>query len=124
MPRFMVEAAAACDARFPGTHASGFGHLGDGNVHFHVRAAPGTDPASWYADQAPAVTRFVHDLVVAAGGSISAEHGIGQMKLHELERLSAPARLAALRAIKSGLDPHGLMNPGKLVALAPGGPTP
>jgi FAD/FMN-containing dehydrogenase len=124
MPRFMVEAAAACDARFPGTHASGFGHLGDGNVHFHVRAAPGTDPASWYADQAPAVTRFVHDLVVAAGGSISAEHGIGQMKLHELERLSAPARLAALRAIKGGLDPHGLMNPGKLVALAPDGPTP
>ncbi|KQS04036.1 hydroxyacid dehydrogenase [Sphingomonas sp. Leaf357] len=132
MPRFMIDAAAACDARFPGTHASGFGHLGDGNVHFHVRAAPGTDPAHWYAEQAPVVTRFVHDLVVAAGGSISAEHGIGQMKLAELERLSAPARLAALRAIKAGLDPHGLMNPGKLVAtpfaplaaLAPDAPKP
>ena len=124
MPRFMIEAAAACDAAFPGTHASGFGHLGDGNVHFHVRAAPGTDPAIWYADQAPVVTRFVHDLVVAAGGSISAEHGIGQMKRGELERLSAPARLAALRAIKSGLDPLGLMNPGKLVALAPDAPKP
>jgi len=119
MPRFMIEAAAACEAAFPGTHASGFGHLGDGNVHFHVRAAPGTDPACWYSDQAPFVTRFVHDLVVAAGGSISAEHGIGQMKLGELERLSAPSRIAALRAIKSGLDPQGLMNPGKLVALAP-----
>ncbi len=124
MPRFMIKAAAACDAAFPGTHASGFGHLGDGNVHFHVRASPGTDPAIWYADQAPVVTRFVHDLVVAAGGSISAEHGIGQMKRGELERLSAPARLAALRAIKSGLDPLGLMNPGKLVALAPDVPKP
>jgi FAD/FMN-containing dehydrogenase len=119
MPRFMIEAAAACDARFPGTHASGFGHLGDGNVHFHVRAAPGTDPARWYAEDAPVVTRFVDDLVVAAGGSISAEHGIGQMKREELERLSSPARMMALRAMKTAFDPLGILNPGKLVALAP-----
>ena len=119
MPRFMVEAAAACEARFPGTSASGFGHLGDGNVHFHVRAPEGVDSEDWYAHTAPQITPFVNDLVVAAGGSISAEHGIGQMKLRELERLSSPARLAMLRAIKGALDPHGLMNPGKLVALAP-----
>ncbi|WEK41982.1 MAG: FAD-binding oxidoreductase [Candidatus Sphingomonas colombiensis] len=118
MPRFMIEAAAACDARFPGTHASGFGHLGDGNVHFHVRAPAGVDAARWFAEEAPGVTRFVDDLVVAAGGSISAEHGIGQMKLGELERLSAPARLSALRAIKGALDPAGIMNPGKLVKPA------
>ncbi|MEG3088008.1 FAD-binding oxidoreductase [Sphingomonas sp. PB4P5] len=124
MPNFMLDAAAACDARFPGTHASGFGHLGDGNVHFHVRAPAGMDPARWYADLAPIVTAYVHDLVTAAGGSISAEHGIGQMKLAELQRLAAPARMAALRAIKSGLDPRGLFNPGKLVALAPDRPTP
>ena len=122
MPRFMIEAAAACEARFPGTHASGFGHLGDGNIHFHVRAAPGTDPARWYAEDVPVVTRFVDDLVIAAGGSIAAEHGIGQMKLHELERLSSPARLAALRGVKAGLDPLGILNPGKLVTLAPGQP--
>lgn len=115
MPRFMIEAAAACDARFPGTHASGFGHLGDGNVHFHVRAAPGTDAAHWYAEDAPVVTRFVGDLVTAAGGSISAEHGIGQMKRDELERLSSPARMTALRAIKTAFDPLGILNPGKLV---------
>jgi len=120
MPRFMVEAAAACEARFPGTRASGFGHLGDGNVHFHVRAPRGVDPAPWYAEQGPVITRFVNDLVVASGGSISAEHGIGQMKIAELERLSSPARMAALRAIKAAFDPHALMNPGKLVALAPG----
>lgn len=124
MPRFMVEAAAACEARFPGTRASGFGHLGDGNVHFHVRAPAGTDPARWYATDAPVVTAFVDDLVVAAGGSISAEHGIGQMKIGELERLASPARLHALRAIKAAFDPRGLLNPGKLVALAPSRPTP
>jgi FAD/FMN-containing dehydrogenase len=116
MPRFMIEAAAACEARFPGTHASGFGHLGDGNIHFHVRAAHGTDPARWYGEDVPVVTRFVDDLVIAAGGSIAAEHGIGQMKLHELERLSSPARLAALRGVKAGLDPLGILNPGKLIA--------
>ena len=124
MPRFMIEAAQACHARFPGTHASGFGHLGDGNVHFHVRAPKGTDPARWYAEDAAIVTRFVDDLVVAAGGSISAEHGIGQMKIGELERLSSPARLTILRAVKTAFDPHGLLNPGKLVALAPTGVTP
>ncbi|HSI17627.1 MAG TPA: FAD-binding oxidoreductase [Sphingomonas sp.] len=124
MPRFMVEAAAACEARFPGTHASGFGHLGDGNVHFHVRAPAGADPARWYAEEAPGITRFVDDLVVALGGSISAEHGIGQMKLAELERLSSPARLAALRGVKAGLDPQGLFNPGKLVVLAQTPPSP
>ena len=121
MPAFLLDAAAACDARFPGTRASGFGHLGDGNVHFHVRAPQGAAPDRWYAEDAPVVTRFVHDLVVANGGSISAEHGIGQMKLGELARLSSPARMAVLTGIKRALDPHNLLNPGKLLALAPGG---
>ncbi|MEI9928338.1 MAG: FAD-binding oxidoreductase [Sphingomonas sp.] len=120
MPRFMVEAAAAAEARFPGTRASAYGHLGDGNVHFHVRAPRGADREGWYAAEAPAITRLVHDLVVAAGGSISAEHGIGQMKRAELGRLGPPARLAVLRAIKTALDPDGILNPGKLVPLAPG----
>ncbi|WP_294264144.1 FAD-binding oxidoreductase [uncultured Sphingomonas sp.] len=119
MPRFMIEAAAALEAAFPGSHASGFGHLGDGNVHFHVRAPAGMAADHWYGEVAPRATRMVHDLVVAAGGSISAEHGIGQMKLGELERLSSPAHLAALRGIKSAFDPMGLFNPGKLVKVAP-----
>ena len=122
MPGFMIDAAADCDARFPGTRASGFGHLGDGNVHFHVRAPAGVDPGRWYAESAPGITRHVHDLVVAAGGSISAEHGIGQMRRDELARLSSPARMAALRAIKTALDPIGILNPGKLVSLAPAHP--
>jgi FAD/FMN-containing dehydrogenase len=122
MPGFMIDGAHAAEQRFAGTHASAFGHLGDGNVHFHVRAPSGVDGERWYAEEAPVVSQFVNDLVVAAGGSISAEHGIGQMKLGELERLSAPARLATLRAIKHALDPRGIMNPGKLVALAPSAP--
>jgi FAD/FMN-containing dehydrogenase len=113
MPRFMVEAAQEVERAFPGTLASGFGHLGDGNVHFHVRAGATAMP-DWYEAQAPAITRMVHDLVTAAGGSISAEHGIGQMKRDELARL-APERVAALKAIKQALDPKGIMNPGKLV---------
>jgi FAD/FMN-containing dehydrogenase len=110
MPRFMTAAAAELERAFPGAEASAFGHLGDGNVHFHVRIG------SRVKDHDPAaVTRMVHDLVTAAGGSISAEHGIGQMKLDEFERLAPPGRIAALRAIKRALDPQGLMNPGKLV---------
>jgi FAD/FMN-containing dehydrogenase len=124
MPQFLTEGAATVEARFPGTHAAGFGHLGDGNVHFHVRAPVGADPTDWYAGEAHAISAFVHDLVVAAGGSISAEHGIGQLKRDELARLSSPARMTALRAIKRAFDPHELMNPGKLVALAPERPTP
>lgn len=119
MPRFMVETAAAVEGRFAGTHATAFGHLGDGNVHFHVRAPQGVDSAQWYAESAPGITRFVHDAVVAAGGSISAEHGIGQMKRDELLRLGPPSKIAALRAIKRAFDPKLLFNPGKLVPLAP-----
>jgi FAD/FMN-containing dehydrogenase len=124
MPRFMTDVAAACEAAFPGTTASSFGHLGDGNVHFHVRApmAQGVDAArTWLAQDGPAATRFVNDHVVAAGGSISAEHGIGQMKIDEFARLTSPAQLNAVRAIKQAFDPDGLLNPGKLVPLAPVG---
>jgi len=118
MPRFMTEVAVACEARFPGVTAGSFGHLGDGNVHFHVRA-PMRDGAEaargWLAAHGEEATRFVNDLVVASGGSISAEHGIGQMKIGEFERLTAPARINAVRAIKRAFDPQGLLNPGKLV---------
>lgn len=119
MPRFMVEGGAEAEARFPGTEAVAYGHLGDGNVHFHVRAPAGVDPQRWYSEEGPQISSHVHDMVVAVGGSISAEHGIGQMKRDELERLSAPSRITVLRAIKAALDPRGILNPGKLVALAP-----
>ncbi len=114
MPRFIVAAQREVEAAFPGVVASAFGHLGDGNVHFHVRAASHAAPG-WYDGEGVAITRLVNDLVTAAGGSISAEHGIGQLKVTELARLAPPGRIAALRAIKQALDPLGIMNPGKLV---------
>ena len=114
MPRFILEAKAEVERAFPGSVASGFGHLGDGNIHFHVRAGTrATD--EWYENEGAEVTRMVDDLVTAAGGSISAEHGIGQLKLSEFARLAPPGRVHALRAIKHALDPLGIMNPGKLV---------
>lgn len=119
MPAFIVETTRITEARFPGTKASAFGHLGDGNVHFHVRAPSDVKSDAWYAEAAPAITRVVNDLVIEAGGSISAEHGIGQMKLDELLRLTPPARLGAMRAIRAALDPKGIMNPGKLVPAGP-----
>jgi FAD/FMN-containing dehydrogenase len=114
MPQFLTDAAAEVERAFPGVVASGFGHLGDGNIHFHVRAASHATP-EWYESEGKKITRFVDDLVTAAGGSISAEHGIGQLKRDELARLAPPGRIAALRAIKQALDPLGIMNPGKLV---------
>jgi FAD/FMN-containing dehydrogenase len=113
MPTFMVEAARRVEETLPGVSASGFGHLGDGNIHFHVRAGQRAS-GDWLEREGPEVTRLVHDLVTAAGGSISAEHGIGMMKRAELQRLS-PERVRTLRAIKAALDPKHILNPGKLV---------
>jgi FAD/FMN-containing dehydrogenase len=114
MPAFIVDAARKVESAFPGVIATGFGHLGDGNIHFHVRAGSHAAP-NWYSQEGEKITRMVDDLVTAAGGSISAEHGIGQLKLAEFARLAPPGRVHALRAIKQALDPLGIMNPGKLV---------
>ena len=114
MPAFILEAAAAVERAFPGVVASGFGHIGDGNIHFHVRAGSHAAP-DWYEREGENITRMVDDLVTAVGGSISAEHGIGQLKRAEFARLAPPGRIHALRAIKQALDPLGIMNPGKLI---------
>jgi FAD/FMN-containing dehydrogenase len=114
MPEFVVEAARSVEERYPGARVIAFGHLGDGNVHFNVQPPP---IPGWFEARGEDVSGFVYDLVVAAGGSISAEHGIGQMKAATLARTDPPARLAALRAIKQALDPQGIMNPGKLFPL-------
>jgi FAD/FMN-containing dehydrogenase len=114
MPRFLADASKEVERAFPGVIASGFGHLGDGNIHFHIRAAGHAAP-DWYEAEGAAITRMVDDLVTAAGGSISAEHGIGQLKREEFARLAPPGRIHALQAIKHALDPLGIMNPGKLI---------
>jgi FAD/FMN-containing dehydrogenase len=123
MAEFIAEASPQVEARFPGTHTVAFGHLGDGNVHFHVLAPRGAVRGEWEATEGKRISGFVHDLVTDWGGSISAEHGIGQLKRDELGRLGDPVHLQLMRAIKQALDPQGLLNPGKLVPLAPGAPT-
>jgi D-lactate dehydrogenase (cytochrome) len=93
-----------------------YGHVGDGNLHFNVNQRPGADPTAFRACEAP-LKRAVHDLVMQMGGSFSAEHGIGQLKVAELERYAQPSELAAMRRIKQALDPQGIMNPGKVLRL-------
>jgi FAD/FMN-containing dehydrogenase len=119
MPDFVDYAIPTIEAAHPGTEAVAFGHLGDGNVHFHVIAPKGAAQALWETGQAKQISSEVYAMVTAWGGSISAEHGIGQIKIAELERLGDPVALTMMRQIKQALDPLGLLNPGKLVNLAP-----
>ncbi len=91
-----------------------FGHLGDGNLHYNVFPMPGKNRAAYEAER-PEVKRVVHDLVHAMDGSVSAEHGIGRLKVKDLETYGDPAKLAMLRAIKDALDPLGIMNPGAVL---------
>jgi FAD/FMN-containing dehydrogenase len=119
VPDFLIEARAAVEGRFPGSRVVGFGHLGDGNIHFNVLPPPDVDGKAWVEGEGKVVNAFVHDFVGARGGSLSAEHGIGQLKLAEFARTAGPVRLHILRAIKQALDPLGIMNPGKLVPPLP-----
>jgi FAD/FMN-containing dehydrogenase len=116
MPDFVAAAVPVIEAAFPGTEAIAFGHLGDGNIHFHVIAPAGAERAAWEASQGKAISTQVYDLVTQWGGSISAEHGIGQAKRDEFARLGDPVALAMLSRVKQALDPMGLLNPGKLLA--------
>lgn len=92
-----------------------FGHLGDGNLHYNVFPMRGQDRADRIGEK-PAVQRAVHDLVNEMDGSISAEHGIGRLKVADLARYGDPTKLSAMRAIKTALDPKGIMNPGAVLA--------
>lgn len=118
MAAFIEAISPEVEQRFPGTSAVAFGHMGDGNVHFHVLAPQGTAADEWHNGPAHDISQWVYDKVQQWRGSISAEHGIGQVKRDELARLGDPARLYALAAIKSAFDPYNIMNPGKLIPLA------
>jgi FAD/FMN-containing dehydrogenase len=114
LPGFIAEAGAAIAALGP-YRINCFGHVGDGNLHYNVFPPAGEDKAG-HAGRRTDITRAVHDLVQAHGGSISAEHGIGRLKRADLQRYGDPAKLAAMRAIKAALDPLNLMNPGAVLA--------
>jgi FAD/FMN-containing dehydrogenase len=114
IPQFVERTDAALKARFAWIQPSVFGHLGDGNLHYNMGTVDGVPVNTAFARQAE-INRIVHDAVVAAGGSISAEHGLGQMKRDEILRYKSSTEIAAMRAIKRALDPLNLMNPGKVL---------
>jgi D-lactate dehydrogenase (cytochrome) len=92
-----------------------YGHIGDGNLHFNVLPPRGQGIDAFRAEHAAALSSCVHDVAAAMGGSFSAEHGVGILKVCELARYESPAALALMHRLKSALDPHGIMNPGKLL---------
>ncbi len=115
IPDFIETANAAAERLVPGLRPCIFGHVGDGNLHYDLIQPDGLDRESFLA-RGKDVTRAVHDIAVGLGGTISAEHGIGRLKVAELARLKDASALTAMRAIKDALDPNHILNPGRILA--------
>jgi FAD/FMN-containing dehydrogenase len=115
IPNFVESTDLALMAAFPGVRLINFGHLGDGNLHYNVQAPAGLAAADFLRDHESAVNRIVYDAVTAHDGSISAEHGIGTLKREELSARKPAVALQLMRAIKTALDPAGVMNPGRVL---------
>ncbi|TAJ39641.1 MAG: FAD-binding oxidoreductase [Reyranella sp.] len=116
IPAFMTEGLAAMKKALPDCRPVPFGHVGDGNLHFNCQSPPGWDKKR-FSDYGEAISGAVYDLVVGYGGSISAEHGIGRLKVDELAHYRSRIELDTMRSIKRALDPQNLMNPGKIVRV-------
>jgi len=114
VPDFLSEAIAAVGARLPGVRVLAFGHLGDGNIHFNL-CQPREMPAADFLAMTGEFNRLVHDIVARHAGSISAEHGIGQLRREEIRRYKPAVELDLMAKVKAALDPRGLMNPGKVI---------
>jgi D-lactate dehydrogenase (cytochrome) len=114
VPALIAEGNAAVERAIPGVRPCPFGHMGDGNIHFNFSQPEGADPKAFMAREADA-NAAVYEVVTRLGGSISAEHGIGQLKSGLLRRVKDPVALEMMRAIKAALDPYGIMNPGKVL---------
>lgn len=113
VPDFIAQAGPAL-AKIGDFRINCFGHLGDGNLHYNVFPVAGKSRTD-YAAERPLVKECIHDLCHAFGGSVSAEHGIGRLKVGDLLKYSDPAKLAMMRAVKVALDPEGIMNPGAVL---------
>lgn len=114
VPGFIAEANAAVVKLMPGARPVPFGHLGDGNIHYNVSQPAGADTAAFLA-RWHEVNEVVFAIVLRMGGSISAEHGIGVLKRDELPAVKDPVAMSLMRSLKAMLDPHGIMNPGKVL---------
>jgi FAD/FMN-containing dehydrogenase len=122
IPSFIEACNAACETAVPGLRPRPMGHMGDGNLHYTFSAPAGVKTQAEFAPMIKLLDRIVHDMVTAADGSISAEHGIGSVKLLELEHYRSQTELDVMRAIKKALDPKGTMNPGKVIRVDPDEP--
>ena len=111
---FIAVASEAVTQAMPGLRPCPFGHMGDGNIHFNLTQPEGMDKQQ-YLDHWAEMNRIVHDIAVSMGGSFSAEHGVGQLKVHEVVHYKDPVEVDLMRKIKRTLDPHNLFNPGKVV---------
>ncbi len=115
IPDYCRETDALLRQAIPGVRLVNFGHLGDGNLHYNVQAPVGGDMAAFLRDMEPLVNTIVYDAVTRYDGSISAEHGVGTLKRDKLEKHKSPVALSLMRAIKQSLDPHNLLNPGRVL---------
>ena len=115
IPEFLRRAEKAVLAHMPDVRPVPFGHVGDGNVHYNLSQPPAMARDDFIAQWAD-FNEIVHNIVADLGGSISAEHGIGRMKVTELERYKDPVALNVMRELKRTLDPHNILNPGKILS--------
>ena len=114
IPEFIRAADKAVLEIVPGARFVNFGHMGDGNLHYNILQPPQWEPQRYF-DHEPQVHEAVYSVVAAFSGSISAEHGIGQLKRDKLKEIKDPVALQMMRTIKAALDPTGIMNPGKIL---------
>ena len=117
IPEFVRLTDAALLQAFPGARLVCYGHLGDGNLHYNVQAPDNDDAARFLNEEEAPINALVFDFVDEFNGSISAEHGIGSLKVEKLEHHKSPVALGLMRTIKQALDPHNLMNPGRVIRL-------
>jgi FAD/FMN-containing dehydrogenase len=116
IPVFVAETDALLQREIPGVRLVNFGHLGDGNLHYNVQAPQGTQGPAFLREQEERVNTLVYDQVMRHRGSISAEHGVGELKAARLPHYKDATALAMMRAIKESLDPHNILNPRKVLA--------
>ena len=117
IPEFVATTDGLLQAAIPGVRLVNFGHLGDGNLHYNVQAPKEGDAATFLRENEDLVNTLVYDAVARFDGSISAEHGVGSLKLDKLEQHKSPVALTMMRAIKQALDPQGVMNPGRVIRV-------
>jgi FAD/FMN-containing dehydrogenase len=116
VPEFLAKADAAVTRFMPGCRFVSFGHLGDGNIHYNVSQPAGMNKQA-FLDSWDLMNDVVFEVVMALGGSISAEHGIGRLKVRHMPHIKSPVELAMMQSLKRMLDPNNILNPGRVIPL-------